>query len=144
MSSNLLEHDSLFRVPKNPPFALILCQINPEHALSCYFFIIHFHVILLHKSLVQQTSPFARISPPIYFLYAYLSSPLHATYTAHLILLDIFTLIMIIIIMVSGTNHEAAHYAVFSSFSSLPPSEAPIFCKSSTALTPSIYVRPLR
>jgi hypothetical protein len=40
-----------------------------------------------------------------------------------------------------GTNHKAAHYVVFSSLSSLPPSETPIFYTSPTALTSSTYIR---
>jgi hypothetical protein len=54
---------------------------------------------------------------PIKLLYAFLISPMCATWPAHLILLHLITLI----IFCEAYSYEALYYAIFSSFLSLHP-----------------------
>jgi hypothetical protein len=73
---------------------------------------------------------------PTNILYAFLSSPIHATYPAHLILLDL----IILIILVRSTSYEAPRYAVFSNLPPLHLSLDQIFSSVPCSQTPSVYV----
>jgi len=60
---------------------------------------------------------FSRGLFPTTKLYAFLLSPIYVTRPAHLVLLD-----LIKHVSVSSTDHDAPHYAVFSSLLLHPPS----------------------
>jgi hypothetical protein len=67
-------------------------------------------------------------------LYAFLPSPMRATFLAPLFILDLITLI----IYVKHTSYETLNYAVFFSFPQLPPSWVQRFSSAPYFHTPSI------
>jgi len=65
----------------------ILSQLNPVHILLTYLFKIYL-VLLYHLCLFYS-------GLPTKILYTFLISPMHVTFTTHLILLDLITVIML-------------------------------------------------
>jgi hypothetical protein len=58
-------------------------------------------------------------------LYTFFMFYIWTTYSTHLVLLDLITII--IQYLVKSTNYDAAHYAIFFSLLSYPPSHFQIF-----------------
>jgi len=72
-------------------------------------------------------------------LYAFLISPMCATYADHVILFDLIT----VIVFGEVYSYETPHYASFSSILPLLPSQVQIFSSASCSQTPSNYGLPL-
>jgi hypothetical protein len=87
-------------------------------------------ILSSHLCVSLQNGPFPS-GFPTKILYAFLTSPMRATWPAHLILLNLITLM-------ERTSYEAPHYAIFSSLPSLPPSKVRIFSLTTCSQTPSI------
>jgi hypothetical protein len=75
---------------QNPPLVSVLSQINPVHTTPSYLSKIHFNII--HKP--SFPSGFFPSGLPTEILYAF-TFTIHATFPAHLILLDLVTLIIL-------------------------------------------------
>jgi len=76
------------------PLFLILSHINPVHALPVYYLKIYFNIILSSTpAWVLQVVSSRQVFLPI--LYMYFSSPLHATFSAHLTLFGLITLMIL-------------------------------------------------
>jgi hypothetical protein len=76
-----------YRVHKSPPRVPILSQINPIHTTPSYLPKVHFNIIHQPKSWSSQWS--LSFWLPTNSLYAFLFSPIHATFPAHLILQNV-------------------------------------------------------
>jgi hypothetical protein len=77
-----MEPEVHYRVHNSPPLVPILSQINPVHTTPSYVLILSFHLRLgLPSGLFPSGFP-------IKILYAFLFSPIRATWPSHLILLD--------------------------------------------------------
>jgi len=79
-------------VYNSPPPVPILSQINPVHALPSHILKIHLNIILSSMPGSSKRSLFLRF--PTKTLYTPFLSPIHATRSAHLILLDLTTQII--------------------------------------------------
>jgi len=97
---------------QEPTTGRILRQTNLFHTLSPYFPKVHSNII--HPSLPGSSEWSLPFSFPTKILYAFLISSVHATCPAHLILLDLITLMTF--------GEEYLHYAAFSSVPPLPHS----------------------
>jgi len=82
-----------YSVNKSPPLVHTLSHTNPLIILPSFFFKFHINVILSSKFPSSNWSFSYRISGPK-TLYAFLISPLYITCLAHLIVLDLITLII--------------------------------------------------
>jgi len=87
---NLHNPEAHYRLHKNPLFLPILSRKNPAQVLPTDLFQIHFSNILF-AGLPLSLFP---SGPPIITLCVFLYSAMRATYAAHLIILDLLTLII--------------------------------------------------
>ena len=86
--SILLNPKFHYLIHKCSPTLPILSQLDPVHTTTFHFLKIHLNIIL-HSTPVSQVVSFLQVSPKPCIR---LSSPIRATCTAHLILLDFITL----------------------------------------------------
>jgi hypothetical protein len=82
-----------YRVHKSSPPLPILSQTNPIHTTQSYLYKIHL-MLSIHPSLGLPRDLFPSGFPANY-LYTFLFSPIRATCSAHLILLDLIILIIL-------------------------------------------------
>jgi hypothetical protein len=115
------------------PFSLVLARPiqslspHPSSTRSILMLSIHLYIGL-------PSGPF-HASSPTNNLYTFLLSPIRATYSAHLILLDL----IILIILGEESNPSSPRHAVLSAFPSLHPSSVQIFSSVPCSQTPSVY-----
>jgi len=82
----------LYRVHNSPPLVSVLSQISPMQNIPPYFFKIKFNIILPSTPWSPKLAlPFVFSTK---FLYAFLISPMRATFPALLILLDLIVVII--------------------------------------------------
>ena len=89
----------------------VLCQRNPIHTPLTYSFKTPYNALLPSVSRSSRQPPF--------ITFPYPKTSARATCVAHLILLDLINQYF-----VGNTNNDAPQYVIFSSFLSLPPSQA--------------------
>jgi hypothetical protein len=126
------------RVHKSPPLYPIPGQITPVYGIQPHFFKIHFNSITSSTS-VSFSSGLLPSGFSTKILCAFFFSSLRPVTSAHLILLNVVTLMM----FDEQTNHEAHHYAFFSILLLLAPNYGPnIFlstlCSNSSACVLSL------
>jgi hypothetical protein len=82
-----------YRIHNSQPLAPILSQTNSVHMYPKYFPNVHYNKILPSTPIYISSDLFFQVSPPK--LYTHFSSiPMRATYTTHLTLLHLVTLII--------------------------------------------------
>jgi len=79
-----------YRSHKYPPPVAILSQIDPAHVATSHFLKIHLNIILSSTPGSSKVVSFSQVSPPKPCIHLY-SLPIHATFPANLILLDLIT-----------------------------------------------------
>jgi hypothetical protein len=110
-----------YRLHKSPPLVSILSQMNLIHTIPSYRSKIHFNIA--HHLRLGLPSGLFFSGFPTNILYAFLFSPICATYPVHLILLDwSFWLYLI-----KSTSYEVPHYVIFSNLPSVHLSSIQIF-----------------
>jgi hypothetical protein len=110
----------------------ILSQIKPVHTTRSIL------ILSIHLRLGLPSSLF-HSGFPTNNLYTFLFSPIRVTCPAHLIFLHL----IVLIIFGEEYNHEAPHYAVFSTLSSLHPSSVQIFSSAPCSQLPSVDIPPI-
>ena len=80
-----------YRIHKSFPIIPILSQINPVPRMDTYFFKIHYNIALPST----LSLPKVPVGVPVKILKAFLPSSILATWSAHLNLLDLITLIIL-------------------------------------------------
>jgi len=121
-----------YHVLKSRPMAPIQSQTNSVHTLPSCFPKINSNIIS-HLCVGLPGGFFLQVSQTKYR--KHFSSLMHATFPAHLILLDL--------ILIEVCNIGALLRAVFSSLPPLPPSYVQIFSSAPCSQAPSVCILPL-
>ena len=110
-----------YRIHSRPPAEPLLIQISPVHAFPSNF--LNIHIIIFLSSSTSSKWPLALGSPHKYPVCT-CHSPIRATCTAHLILLDIMTRVIF------GEEYQEAHRCV-------------VFCTTLSPCPSSLFLRTL-